>query len=184
MVCTLCTCPKQRPSALSRLPRIRNERYRIQSLASWRVSVLPIGEGGPNSAYQSSMQRHEKVLVNATEFGYLFVLCVIIIVRVLSLKCISPTVGTPYDCKCGVTMWRSAVASRSCNPSDCDIESVVSKHISTSKYQSQVSFLSLRTMSDPSLYTYPSPLEGYRDLPPLPKFVTRPRLPFPFTPAS
>lgn len=29
-------------------------------------------------------------------------------------------------------------------------------------------------MADPSLYTYPSPLEGYRDRVPLPKFVPRP----------
>lgn len=27
-------------------------------------------------------------------------------------------------------------------------------------------------MADPTLYTYPSPLEGYRDLPPLPNDIS------------
>jgi hypothetical protein len=41
-------------------------------------------------------------------------------------------------------------------------------------YSIQLTSVISSNMADPSLYTYPSPLEGYRGLDPLPKSVMAP----------
>jgi hypothetical protein len=51
--------------------------------------------------------------------------------------------------------------------SDIDIDTIFIIIGEASRPNSLTTLEIVRTMSDPSLYTYPSPLEGYENLPPL-----------------